>query len=231
MVGVNPEEKTLMTDPFPKLKVAVAECRARMHEYGEADRECSGERDRLERHGADPKNMHKDRSWRERNLKARDAAHAHQEALKLAYGLIAEEVLPAVAGGEWMAAPRGFAILCGQRAIPRSDYYLVLNHHLFDHHRFFRRRGERGPLTFRIGIVTGEPYGFKSCRDLDGNLGFSPLTTFAVLAERGLDAIGHHHLSPWCPGGTALLIVGRNLDLDEASRLGFTICAHGTAQS
>jgi hypothetical protein len=46
-----------------------------------------------------------------------------------------------------------------------------------------------------------------------------------IIAERGLAAIGHHDLSPWCPGGSVLFIIGQDLDLEAVARLGFTVCA------
>jgi hypothetical protein len=92
-------------------------------------------------------------------------------------------------------------------------------HRLFDHRRFFRRKGAKGPFTWKIGIVTGEPYGF-----VNGTTS-KPLTVPATLAKRGLAAVAHPALSPWYPGSTALFVVGRSLDLAAAEKLGLTACA------
>jgi hypothetical protein len=138
--------------------------------------------------------------------------------------MIATDLLPRIAGGEWRRTHHGFP--CTVRMCyfgkPTSDYDMIstLHRELFDHGRFFRRKGAKGPFTWKIGIATGEPYGLA-----DEVKSGQPFSVSPMLRERGLVAIAHPDLSPWYPGWTALFVVGQSLNLEAAAALGFRICS------
>jgi hypothetical protein len=165
--------------------------------------------------------------WRRLYWPEREAMEADREAHRVAYRLVAEELLPAVAPGEWLWTQHGFSWRWSYGCDLNSDCNMVSSLHtpFFDRPQYFRRRGAKGPFTWKIGMVCGEPYGFA------GAGGPKPLTVPGIIPMRGLDAIAHHDLSPWAPGGTVLFLVGRALDLGAAERLGFSICARGAART
>ena len=102
-----------------------------------------------------------------------------------------------------------------------SDYYT-----LFDYPLYFRRAGARGMTTWNNAVIVGRPYNiFKDGNPLDG----------AVRCAEGLAA--KHHVGVWAradlsvvPGATALVIAGKGLSAEDASKFGFHESSGGASK-
>src|SRR5262245_22359485 len=90
----------------------------------------------------DGRHVHREgRAWRECGL-----CVAHMRGIDAC----ADELLPAVLGGEWMAVEGG------TWPPPRTGDNVT--NELFDHETVFRRRGARGPRSWRDCAIISEPY-------------------------------------------------------------------------
>ena len=131
-------------------------------------------------------------------------------AYRLARDRYADELLPALLGGEWKHTSSG-PPLC----IPVTSA-------LLDHAEVFRRRGARGPTSVANAAFIGQPYGQGAGK---AQLPSGAEALAAQLASQGMGVWTRPDLSAWFPGWTRLVIAARELRREEAERWGFQALA------
>lgn len=164
--------------------------------------------------------MDEQHAQRDNRIATRRLERRQDLAEARAVAAYASELLPAVLGGAWFLSPRSGtwpAALFPRRQ--RFDVVLQLPFQvLFDHPLIYRRRGARGPLTWRIGAAIGRPY---DALNEDGSPMQSALDAASTLAEFGIGTWARPDLSAWYPGWTSLLLGALGLRAVDASRFGF----------
>ena len=130
-------------------------------------------------------------------------------AYSLARDRYADELLPALLGGEWKHTSSG-PPLC-----------IRVTSALLDHAEVFCRRGARGPLTLENAAVIAAPYGQGPERRLPHGADDDA----AELAILGLGVWTRSDLSAWYPGWTQLVLAARGLLREDAQRWGFRVLA------
>jgi hypothetical protein len=130
----------------------------------------------------------------------------------------ADELLPAVLGGEWMLT---------KGAWPPIEE--VQNTTVFDHWTSFRRRGMRGPCSWRDGAIVWQPYNHVFRNDVF----YPPFVARAqTLADRyGVGVWVSPELSFYYPGSSVLVLLARGLAPERAARFGFVPCLPAAAPS
>ncbi|MDE2580919.1 MAG: hypothetical protein KGL52_04745 [Rhodospirillales bacterium] len=182
-------------EQFPDLAAAVLTCRRTADEHHAAWRA----------------------SWAEPHDRMLRAARAlawegHQAALRRADRCIAAELLPALLGGAWRPARRGTGLVTSRTAG-------LLCWPLIDHSRTFRRAETRGATAWRNSLLITEPYGTFTP---DGDPAPKALAhARGIRAEIGAGVWARPDLSPWNPGGTALVLIAAGLRPEDASKFGF----------
>lgn len=157
------------------------------------------------------KALPKDRSLAVKETKAYASL---KEAQDTGYKLIADEVLPAILGGEWR-----------QTKVPSWFYTAGFSHFvapLFDHTKTYRLVGSKGPTTWKNAILVSEPYNALS---REGDPAASAVSQAARLRKELIVATWvRKDLSIRYPGWTSLVLVGSLLD-QASDHGGFTVLA------
>ena len=157
-----------------------------------------------------------DRRWH------RAHEHAQTSAQQSATEAYATELLPAILGGEWQPArsPDWVGDLIRYPGRPRIGCPPIDTHEMFDHPIVFRRKGYKGPLTWRIAAIVGRPY-----RVIDSVGAFTPEAAHGArwLAEKqGVGYWVRRDLSAWYPGWTNSSSPRRNYCTSTPPRSGFS---------
>jgi hypothetical protein len=179
---------------FPAVAAAVARCEAT-----------------LAGHQAASQALRRDSTKR---TAARVAQDAHAAANAAAVSAYAAELLPAIFGGGWMRAASGSLIPYG-----RLEHRAMLSWPLIDHGVSYRRRGERGPLTWRNGVLLAEPYSIGG--DDGAHTSEARAQARLLRAELSLGVWCCPALSRWFPTRTTLLLIARDLRPSRAAEFGF----------
>ena len=151
-------------------------------------------------------------------MQAQEGERTARRSVLLAY---AGELLPAILGGEWTMCRHGASpIWQPHKGQGFGDYAQSFTGPLLDHTHAFRRAGVRGPLTWRNGALTSEPYDA-----FDRKAGAVPASAEEharlLRAEHGLGTWLHPDLSAWFRGWTTLVIVASALRPEDAGGFGF----------
>lgn len=143
-------------------------------------------------------------AWQQKH-NASDAAYRQVRA---AY---ASELLPAILGGEWAETKRSLFV---RQPGTRDDFFLAPHFHdLFDHPLHFRRRGAKGPLTWKNCVLIGQPYPAEPDQGAEQAL--------ALARHFGVGVWRRDDLSAWYPGVTMLVIAAQGLTPQNAQKFGF----------
>jgi hypothetical protein len=125
----------------------------------------------------------------------------------------ASELLPAILGGSWKQTDSTVWSPGLMRRPVYSDY-----HGIFDHPVQFRRRGAKGPSTWKNWIILGRPYGLF---DDDGSVNPRHRDLAVHLSAReDVGVWARADLSAWFPGWTSLVVAARGLRAADAPRFG-----------
>lgn len=136
------------------------------------------------------------------------------ETQKIAREAYVAELLPTLLPSEWIVSRRDW--------YPFMMDWAYFDRSLFDHADVFRRRGARGPNTWRNCALVGHPYGDP--RDRRGHWHISD-DYRSWLHEQGLGVWARPDLSFWYPGWTWLVIAAQGLRDCDASGFGFQALA------
>ena len=138
-----------------------------------------------------------------------------RDQLAYAAGIAAinTEVLPAILGGEWQRAKRGWLELQSKK-YQRSAACGVL----LDHDFLVKRAGSRGPLTWKRSVLISQPY--NVARE-DGSIMRSAWVAGMELAAKGFGAWVLPGGAPWFPVQTSLVLISPLLAGLNAQEHGF----------
>lgn len=129
---------------------------------------------------------------------------------------VAEDLLPAVLGGEWRQAKHAPNTIRRGR-FGGLEYEPIPQ--LFDHRTRYRMRGTSGPATWANTVLAAEPYRWP----IGDLLSMDFIEDYHRLAKAfNVGVWAARHLSVWYPGKTTLVLVGRGLLRETARKFGFT---------
>lgn len=139
------------------------------------------------------------------------------ETYDAAIARYADEMLPAILGGEWKRSSCDTFSLLGIRAIKGFTFGIRVQA-LFDHQVGYRICGAKGPHTWKNCVLLGQPY---HAFDRRGEITSDAKAIANQLKRIGVAVWVRRDLSAWFPGATQLVLASPRLMGKSADQFGF----------